>query len=149
MHTFELATEPKTIVVVDPTAPDGESALNQIDDTDNHVAIVVGLAGPSAQALRQYAAAEEIDISTAAAIYLDQVADRIQPRNRLIERVAVAGSNMQAEVAHLVSLSPTRRILFPDRATSTASEGSHLTALGRTSPSELVPHQSGGSAEHR
>lgn len=114
-NASEPTTAPKTYVLLDPTAPNGETALSRLDSTDNHVALVVGLAGPSAQALRDYAAAEEIDLVSAADIYLDQVADRIKTDNRLVEVVTVVNPSIQAEIAHLTAMNPTRRVLSPER----------------------------------
>ncbi len=117
MNHPALATEPRTFVFVDPTAPDGEEALTRLDHQDNHVSVVVLLSGPSAVAIHQFAEAEDLDLATAAARYQDQVADRIARPDRLVEVVAVPGPNVQAEVRDLTNAHPTRRVLLPPSAT--------------------------------
>jgi hypothetical protein len=113
---------PKTLVLIDPTSPQGESALAQLTDDDRHVALVVLMAGPTAAALRQYAEAENIDVSTAADIYLDQVAERVTKPGRVVEVVKVAGYSAAAELADLAAMGPTKRTLSPSPVAAAPSD---------------------------
>lgn len=113
INPIDPSHAPKTLVLLDPTSPQGESALELLDAEDRHVALVVLTAGPSAAALRQYAGAENIDVSSAADIYLDQVADRVAAPDRIVEVIRVSGSAPTVELADLEAMSPTRRVLRP------------------------------------
>ncbi|MFZ2442286.1 MAG: hypothetical protein WAW51_07990, partial [Ilumatobacteraceae bacterium] len=62
---------PTTLVLLDPTSPDGESALTLLSDDDQHVTLLVLLSGPASRALRDFARAEDIDMSTAGWRYLE------------------------------------------------------------------------------
>ena len=44
-----MSVLPTTIVLLDPTDPDGETALDLLESIDDHVALVVLTSGPSAQ----------------------------------------------------------------------------------------------------
>lgn len=113
MDTTAHAHEPKTIVLLDPTSVDGESALELLDREDFHVAIVVLLWGRMSSALREFAASEETDVSTVGWIYLDQVAERVSAEGRVIETILASGPDPALELTQLVAMNPARRVLIP------------------------------------
>lgn len=113
MNLSPLAHEPKTIVLVDPTSDDGETSLDLLEPSDRHVTLLVLLSGRHSAALRDYAAAEEIDISTAGLLYLEQVAARIGNADRIVEVMTAPGPNTAWEIADLVAYDDTRRVLVP------------------------------------
>lgn len=127
----DVTDAPKTLVLLDPTAPHGEAALRMLDNEDTHVALVVMMSGPSARALHSYAKAEEIDVATAADHYLDQVANRIQRPDRLVEVVRSTGVNADAELANLAAFGPTKRVLRPSVASDEQRPVINLAAAGR------------------
>lgn len=108
-----MTTLPTTIVLLDPTAPDGESALDLLDTFDDHVALVVLLSGPSAASLAEFAAVERIDVGTAGWTYLDQVADRLATRGLHLETIAATGPDPVSEIADIAATRVTRRVLLP------------------------------------
>lgn len=107
---IDLAT---TVVVLDPTNSDGEAALAALSDDDRHVAVVVLLSGRTSAALREYAAAENLTLADAGWIYLDQVAERLDGTDRLVETVLATGPDVVAELALLASRGTVRRIVLP------------------------------------
>jgi hypothetical protein len=113
MNLSPLVQEPKTIVLVDPTSDDGETSLDLLEPSDRHVTLLVLLSGRHSAALRDYAAAEEIDISTAGLLYLEQVAARIGNADRMVEVVTAPGPSTALEIADLVAYNDTRRVLVP------------------------------------
>ena len=54
-----------TLVLLDPTATDGEAALDLLDRTDAHIILVVLLSGPASRSLRDFARAEDTDMAKA------------------------------------------------------------------------------------
>lgn len=103
----------KTLLLVDPTSPDGETSLALLGPDDTHTAVVALLKGGPSAALHEFAAAEEIDSSTAASIYLDQVAERIARPDRIVETIVVGGSDPATELSSLIQSSDIRRVLVP------------------------------------
>jgi hypothetical protein len=110
---FPQATRLRTFVLVDPTSPDGETSLDALDPTDDHVSLVVLISGRSSSALRQFAEIEGIDPASAASIYLDQVAERIAGDDRVVECIVATGPDPALEIADLVALNDTRRVILP------------------------------------
>ncbi len=107
------ASRLRTFVLVDPTSPDGETSLDALDPTDDHVSLVVLISGRSSSALRQFAEIEGIDPASAASIYLDQVAERIARDGRVVEAIVATGPDPAIEIADLVALNDTRRVVLP------------------------------------
>ncbi len=104
---------PTTIVLLDPTSPDGETALDLLESVDDHVALVVLLSGPSARSLREFAAVERIDVGTAGWIYLDQVIDRLAYTGHHVQAITASGPDVVAELADIAATTTTRRVLLP------------------------------------
>ena len=116
MNISSIAQQPgrsRTFVLVDPTSADGETALEALDATDDHVALVVLISGRASSALREFAEIEGIDPVSAASIYLDQVAERIACDGRIVEVIVAAGPDPAIEIADLVALNDTRGVILP------------------------------------
>ena len=108
-----LVDRPRTFVLIDPTSDDGETSLDVLDPSDDHVSVVVLLSGRSSSALREFASAEGIDHASAGWIYLDQVAERIAGDDRIVETIVATGPDPAFELADLVALNDTRRVILP------------------------------------
>ena len=108
-----MSNLPTTIVLLDPSSPDGETALELLDSIDDHIALVVMLGGAGAQSLRDFAAAERIDVATAGWIYLDQVTERLAYTGYHIQAITASGADALAELADLAANTVTRRVLLP------------------------------------
>jgi hypothetical protein len=107
------AGRPQTFVLVDPTSADGETSLDLLDPSDDHVSLVVLLSGRSSSALREFASTEGIDTASAGWIYLDQVVERLDGGDRTVETIVATGPDPALELADLVSLNETRRVVLP------------------------------------
>lgn len=105
--------DPKTIVLLDPTSADGEDALDLLGSDDTHVTLLLPLSGRSSAALREFAACENISVSNAGWIYLEQVAGRTAHPGRLIENVTSSGPDPASDIADLVAENSVRRVLIP------------------------------------
>jgi hypothetical protein len=102
-----------TLLLLDPTNDDGETALELLDHTDQHVIALVLLSGPAARSLRDFARSEDIDMATAGWQYLEQVADRLQlAPSRLLAMTAV-GPSAATELADIAAANPVHRVLLP------------------------------------
>lgn len=108
-----VAIEPTTLVLLDPTNPGGESALDDLSDIDTHVTLVVLLWDEAGAALRDYAQSENIDLSSAGRLYLEQVAASLQLDRASISYEVVNGSRPALELAMLQHTLVTRRVLLP------------------------------------
>ncbi len=107
-----------TLVLLDPTSHDGENALTLLDTTDEHITLLVLLSGPASRSLRDFARAEDIDMSTAGWRYIDQVVERV-----VVECAAVApeqllamtasGPSAAVELADVAATEFVRRVLLP------------------------------------
>jgi hypothetical protein len=103
-----------TIVLLDPTSPDGEAALDRLSPSDHHVTLVVLLSGPCSNALREFAIAEDLSLSEAGWSYLDQVAERLRPLH--VEQIVATGPDAALELATISAERAAREILVPPSA---------------------------------
>lgn len=116
---------PTTLVLLDSTSDDGESALDLLTSSDDHVALVALIRGNMSSALREFAQAEDVDVQSAGWIYLDQVVERLGDSGRELQVILADGPNAAAELATIAAMMVVRRILLPsslDRLDPTAQE---------------------------
>jgi hypothetical protein len=106
-------TDPTTIVLLDPTSPDGETSLDALCDDDTNVALVVLLTGRASNALRDFAHSEGTHLSTAAWTYLDRLTPRLHRTHRQLEHVVATGPDTAHELATVAAHRPTGRIVLP------------------------------------
>lgn len=116
--TTELTSTalPTTLVLLDPTSPDGENALALLDATDEHITLMVLLSGPASRSLRDFARAEEIDMSTAGWRYLEQVVERLESVAVAPEQLlamTACGPSAAVELADVAAIETIRRVLLP------------------------------------
>ncbi len=117
---------PVTLVLLDPTSIDGESALSLLSPADDHVALITMVRGRTSTALRDFAHAEDIDVASAAWVYLDQVVARTgaartavartelartELDGRALETMLVDGPDFSTELVDIARLTPIRRVL--------------------------------------
>jgi hypothetical protein len=135
---------PTTVVLLDPTSPDGESALDLLRDDDHHVALVVLLSGRSSSALREFAHAEDTSVADAGWYYLEQVAERAARPNRLIESIPATGPDVYQELAYLATTHQLGRVLLP---ASIMRHHRHLPyQLARLTPASITVAQLVGAS---
>jgi hypothetical protein len=102
-----------TVVLVDPTSPDGESSLEALRDQDEHVLVVVLVTGRASNALHEYAHHERVSLSRAAWTYLDQVAQRIDRPGRTVGTIAASGPDPAYELAVVAAEHDVDRVVLP------------------------------------
>lgn len=117
-----------TIVLVDPTAPDGETSLDELHGDDRYVLIVTLLTGRASFALREYAHHEGCSITEAGWIYLDQVAERVARPSRTVGTIAATGPDTAQELASIAVEHDVDRVVFP----------SSIARYDRTAPRRLA-----------
>ena len=130
----DITNDHITIVLLDPTSPDGEAGLELLGDDDRNVTLVVLLTGRASNALREYAIGEGIHLSTAAWTYLDRVTPRLERSARRIEHVVAIGPDTANELATVAAHRDTDRIVLP--ASTTRLEP---TIVDRLSDLSAVP----------
>ena len=104
---------PTTLVLLDPTSPDGESALTLLSDDDQLITLLVLLSGPASRALRDFARAENIDMSTAGWRYLEEVVSRLDHAAGHLLAMTACGPSAAAELADVAATDTVRRVLLP------------------------------------
>ena len=132
----EPLTLPRTLIIIDPSSPHGESGLHLLTPDEQAVTLMVTLGGQSAASLRDFAAAEEIDVSMAGLIYLDQVACRLSARTSDIDTISTHGSDAVEEIFHLLQQQPVSRVILPSSLPGVEANG--LAKLVRMCPVPVV-----------
>lgn len=129
-----MTNEPTTLVLLDATHPDGESALRLLDDCDSHIALMVLLSGRSSSALRDFAHGEDIDIDSAAWFYLDQVVARSVFSARVTQTIVARGPSAIAEITDQAMTTTLRRVLLPSSITRFEPKAAQRLAARIASP---------------
>ena len=102
-----------TLVVIDPSSPNGEAGIEALDANDARVALILPLYGRRSKSLKEFANAENIGISTAGSLYLDQIAERIDRRQHDLSLVSTDGYNFEADILAFAAKIPVGRIIIP------------------------------------
>jgi hypothetical protein len=126
----------RTLVLIDPSSPDGEGGLRVLDNGDRAVTLLLTLDGRSAASLREFAAAENIDVSMAGLIYLDQVVCRISVHTDDIETISTSGCDAVSEIFHVLQHRPVTRVIVP--ASLPGLEAGGLARLLQVCPVPVV-----------
>lgn len=108
-----MSTNSPTVVLVDPTSPDGQTSLALVRDDEQHVIVVVLMSGRASNALHEFAHHENTSVSNAAWIYLDQVAQRLERPGRIVGTVAATGPDPAYELAVVAAEHDADRVLLP------------------------------------
>lgn len=111
--THPAPTARATVVLVDPTSPDGETSLETLRDTDTHVLIVVLTSGRACNALRDRAHGQGVSVTSAAWGYLEQLALRISRPGRVVGTIVADGPDPAYELTSIVAEHPCERIILP------------------------------------
>ena len=94
------------------------------------------LDGRSAKSLREFAESEQIDVSMAGLIYLDQVVRRLSSHTDDIETISTTGADPVQEIFHVLEHRPVHRVIVP--AGLAGLEGDGLVTLVRLCPVPVV-----------
>ena len=117
-----------TVVLVDPTSPDGHSSLSSLTDDDTDLLVVVLLSGRASNALRDFAHHENVSVSEAGWIYLDQVAVGLEQPGRTIGTITATGPDVAQSLADIAIEHDADRVVLP----------SSILRLDRTTPRRLA-----------
>lgn len=126
----------RTLILIDPSSPHGEGGLGVLTDDDQAITLLLTLDGHSAAALRDFANAEDIDVSMAGLIYLDQVSCRLSQHAGDVETISTSGDNAVSEIFHVLQRGPVARVIVP--ASLPGLQGSELSKLLRMCPVPVV-----------
>ena len=137
------STDETTLVLLDPSEPSGESALDQLTPDDAHVTLVVLLWDHAAAPLRRFADEERVSVAEAGSMYLAQVASRLDRPADSIAFEVVGGTDARLELAMLERSRPTRRVLRPASTPAATERRSPLreriaARFGASTPSLLT-----------
>ena len=126
----------RTLILIDPSSPDGEGGIGVLTEEEQAVTLLLTLDGRSATSLREFATAENIDVSMAGLIYLDQVACRLSVRIGDIETISTSGSDSMGEIFHVLQRRAVSRVILP--ASLPGLNGMGLTRLLQVCPVPVV-----------
>ncbi|HEY7626070.1 MAG TPA: hypothetical protein VH761_03340 [Ilumatobacteraceae bacterium] len=127
---------PRTLVLIDPSSPHGEGGLDVLTADDRAVSLMLTVDGRSAKSLREFAESEQIDVSMAGLIYLDQVVCRLSSHTDDIETISTSGSNPVTEIFHVLEHRHVNRVIVPSGLAGL--EGDNLATLLRLCPVPVV-----------
>jgi hypothetical protein len=122
----------RTLVLIDPSSPHGEGGLSMLTDKDRAVTLLLTLNGRSAAPLREFAEAEDIDLSMAGLIYLDQVVTRLSAHTDDIEAISTSGSDGVQAILDALEHRTVSRVVVP--ASLPGFEGGGLAKLIKACP---------------
>ena len=103
----------RTLILIDPSSPHGEGGLGVLTDDDSAITLLLTLDGRSAASLRDFATAEDIDVSMAGLIYLDQVAGRLSRHTDDVETISTSSDDAVNEIFHVLQRQPVTRVIVP------------------------------------
>ena len=126
----------RTLILIDPSSPHGEGGLHVLTADDKAVTLLLTLDGRSAASLRDFAQAEDIDVSMAGLIYLDQVACRFNAHTDDIETISTSGADAVNEIFHFLQQRPVNRVIVP--ASLPGLEAAGLSRLLKVCPVPVV-----------
>jgi hypothetical protein len=132
----ETITVSRTLILIDPSSPDGEGGLGVLNADDRAVTLLLTLDGRSAASLREFAVAENVDVSMAGLIYLDQVVCRISLHTHDIETISTSGSDAVGEIFHVLQHRAVNRVIVP--ASLPGLEAGGLARLLQVCPVPVV-----------
>jgi hypothetical protein len=122
----------RTLILIDPSSPHGEGGLAVLTDDDQAITLLLTLGRRSATSLHDFAEAEDIDVSMAGLIYLDQVACRLARHTDDIETISTSGDDAVSEIFHVLQRRPVTRVIVP--ASLPELQGSGFSKLLRMCP---------------
>jgi hypothetical protein len=126
----------RTLILIDPSSPHGEGGLHILTADDQAVTLLLTLDGRSATSLHDFAKSEDIDVSMAGLIYLDQVACRLSAHTDDIESISTSGGDAVNEIFQVLQRRPVNRVIVP--ASLPGLEAAGLSRLLQVCPVPVV-----------
>jgi hypothetical protein len=127
----------RTLVLIDPSDPRGEDGLEMLTN-DLAVTLLLALDGRSAAALHEFAKSEEIDVSMAGLIYMDQIVRRLDRRAgiRDVEAVSTTGTNTVVAIFDVMEHRCIDKVIVP--SSLPGLDGRALATLAQMCPVPVV-----------
>lgn len=113
MNTSPSSPALSTLVLVDPTFPDGSSSLSLIDDDEDLVLIVVLISGRCSHALHDRARRTGRGVMTAAWSHLESLALRVSRPGRVVGTIVAGGPDPAVELSAIAAEHAARRVIVP------------------------------------
>ena len=135
-HMNVRSNSPRTLVLVDPSSVVGEGGLHVLTAHDRSLTVLLSLEGRSAESLRDFAEAEDVDVSTAGDIYLDQLVRRLKPGRDDVEGISSNSSDSVVSIMDAMQRRNVQRVIVP--ASLPGLEGSLLRTLFQICPVPVV-----------
>lgn len=107
------SNSPRTLVLVDPSSIVGEGGLHVLTAHDRSLTVLLSLDGDSAESLRDFAEAEDVDVSTAGDIYLDQLVRRLKPGRDDVEGISSNSSDSVVSIMEALGRRNVQRVIVP------------------------------------
>jgi nucleotide-binding universal stress UspA family protein len=131
------------LVALDPTAEAGEAALPlatyAAKVTGGRLTVLVALGGPTAQAFRDFAEAEQITVAAAADRYLEQIVTQVRDSGVAADRLTIEGRDTAGEILGLLDGSDVTALAIPIAGRSTERRVLDRLARDTSVPVLLVP----------
>ena len=131
------------LVALDPSSDWGEAALEFATRPDGggaeRVTLFVALTGPTAYAVREYAAAEGTSVNEAGDVYIEQVTDRLAARGIEADGITTVGSDVAAELVAAAQSTGATLICVPAGGRIVAPKAIERLAEAAGIPLALIP----------
>jgi hypothetical protein len=136
-----------TIVLVDPSDPDGEAGVGLLNASDRSVVLVIPIGGYLAEPLREFCRAEDVGVSAAADLYFDQLNGRLSDEfangasddPRTVTMHSIDGSDYVGELVELTHRLAGGRIVVPTSVTRSGGFSISRLAISAGVPLTVVP----------
>ena len=129
----------RVVVLLDSSSPTGDAGVgfaSSLLGSDGYMTLAVSTSGPEASGLREFATAEEVAISEAADIYLEQVAERLGPYR--VNTASLDGADLAGALKAVVQESSADVAVVPASLAARALEGGSLSFPILVVPEELA-----------
>jgi hypothetical protein len=109
----ELAMNARTLVLIDPSEPDGDVGITELQPCDDAVSLMVVMDARATRSLRNFAESEEIDISMAGLLYLDQVVMKVRWHASDVETISTSSSDAVTDIFQVLQRRQVNRVIVP------------------------------------
>ncbi|MDH3731378.1 MAG: hypothetical protein OES13_09710 [Acidimicrobiia bacterium] len=129
----------RVVVLLDSSTVVGDAGVGfaaSLLGADGYMTLAVSISGPEASGLREFADAEEVSISEAAELYLEQVAERLGPYR--VNTSTLDGTDLAGDLKAVVDESSADAAVVPASLAARALEHKTLSFPILVVPDELT-----------
>lgn len=135
-----MDASPSTLILLDPSSPDGGAGLRVAPPGSAKLTVLVLLEDPSSAPLAQFAEAEKISMSAAAERYLDQVV-RASELDAPVDAVFAAGDDAVGEILTAASDLGAASVIVPPSHPGLRGRSWQRLVDGTTVPIVVAPRR--------